>query len=153
MAKMTAGEVIMRSTSLMPLPVKRALGKLGADIKSARLRRRITMKHVAERAFIVLGTLQKVERGEGACLSASMQQYPSFLVSATGSLFSRRRVPIALVFSLKRNAPLSASAVARLARHERPPVSDLCRSRLRATPRRSVVGTPREKPRECDIRI
>ena len=32
----------MRTTPAMPLPVKRALTKLGADIKSARLRRRIT---------------------------------------------------------------------------------------------------------------
>ena len=48
----------------MPLPVKRALLELGADIKSARLRRRITTTLMAERAFISRSTLQKVERGE-----------------------------------------------------------------------------------------
>jgi len=54
----------MRNTPPLPLPVRRALTKLGADIKSARLRRRITMALMAERAFIARGTLQKVERGD-----------------------------------------------------------------------------------------
>jgi transcriptional regulator with XRE-family HTH domain len=48
----------------MPLPVKRALGKLGADIKAARLRRRITTTLMAERAFVARSTLQKVEQGD-----------------------------------------------------------------------------------------
>ena len=48
----------------MPLPVKRVLTKLGADIKAARQRRRITMALMAERAFIVRSTLQKVEQGD-----------------------------------------------------------------------------------------
>jgi transcriptional regulator with XRE-family HTH domain len=48
----------------MPLPVKRALAKLGADIKAARLRRRIKMTLMAERAFIARSTLQKVEKGD-----------------------------------------------------------------------------------------
>ncbi len=47
----------------MPLPVKRALTKLGADIKAARLRRRITTTLMAERAFVSRSTLQKVEQG------------------------------------------------------------------------------------------
>ncbi len=42
----------MRTTPPMPLPVKRALAKLGADIKAARLRCRITTTLMAERAFI-----------------------------------------------------------------------------------------------------
>ena len=54
----------MRTTPPMPLPVKRALRKLGADIKSARLRRRITTTLMAERAFIARSTLQKVEQGD-----------------------------------------------------------------------------------------
>lgn len=54
----------MRTTPPMPLPVKRALAKLGADIKAARLRRRITTTLMAERAFIVRSTLQKVEQGD-----------------------------------------------------------------------------------------
>ena len=54
----------MRTTPPMPLPVKRVLAKLGADIKAARLRRRITMALMAERAFIARSTLQKVEQGD-----------------------------------------------------------------------------------------
>ncbi len=54
----------MRITPPMPLPVKRALAKLGADIKAARLRRRITMTLMAERAFVARSTLQKVEQGD-----------------------------------------------------------------------------------------
>lgn len=54
----------MRTTPPMPLPVKRALAKLGADIKTARLRRRVTMTLMAERAFVSRSTLQKVEQGD-----------------------------------------------------------------------------------------
>jgi transcriptional regulator with XRE-family HTH domain len=53
----------MRSTPPLPLPVKRALAKLGQDIRSARLRRRITTTTMAERAFITRVTLHKVEQG------------------------------------------------------------------------------------------
>jgi len=54
----------MRSTPPLPLSVKRALAKLGQDIRSARLRRRITTTTMAERAFITRMTLRKVERGD-----------------------------------------------------------------------------------------
>jgi transcriptional regulator with XRE-family HTH domain len=54
----------MRTTPPMPLPVKRALAKLGADIKVARLRRRITTTLMAERVFVSRSTLQKVEQGD-----------------------------------------------------------------------------------------
>jgi transcriptional regulator with XRE-family HTH domain len=47
----------------LPLPVKRALVKLGEDIRNARLRRRITTTMMAERGFITRTTLRKVERG------------------------------------------------------------------------------------------
>jgi transcriptional regulator with XRE-family HTH domain len=53
----------MRSTPPLPLPVKRALAKLGQDIRRARLRRRITTTMMAERAFITRTTLRKVENG------------------------------------------------------------------------------------------
>ncbi len=53
----------MRSTPPLPLPVKRALAKIGQDIRSARLRRRITTTTMAERAFITRMTLRKVEHG------------------------------------------------------------------------------------------
>ena len=54
----------MRSSPPLPLPVKRALAKLGQDIHSARVRRRITTTTMAERAFITRMTLRKVERGD-----------------------------------------------------------------------------------------
>jgi transcriptional regulator with XRE-family HTH domain len=54
----------MRKTPPLPLAVKRALAKLGEDIRSARLRRRIPTTVMAERAFITRMTLQKVERGD-----------------------------------------------------------------------------------------
>ena len=54
----------------MPTPhnpsaaVRRALRKLGADIHDARLRRRLPMAVVAERAFTSRSTLQKIEAGD-----------------------------------------------------------------------------------------
>jgi transcriptional regulator with XRE-family HTH domain len=54
-----------RQTSTgLPLPVKRALRKLGGDIRDARLRRRIPTKILAERASISRTTLNKVEKGD-----------------------------------------------------------------------------------------
>lgn len=48
----------------LPLPVARALRKLGADIRDARLRRRIATTTMAERASITRPTLASVEKGE-----------------------------------------------------------------------------------------
>ena len=48
----------------MPLPVSRALRKLGHDIKDARRRRRIPMAIAAQRASISKPTLIKIERGD-----------------------------------------------------------------------------------------
>jgi len=47
----------------LPIPVRRALKKLGADICDARRRRRIPTAVMAERAFISRMTLNKVEKG------------------------------------------------------------------------------------------
>jgi hypothetical protein len=47
-----------------PAAVRRALRKLGADIREARRRRRLPMAVVAERAFTSRSTLQKVEAGD-----------------------------------------------------------------------------------------
>jgi DNA-binding XRE family transcriptional regulator len=47
-----------------PLPVTRALRKLGRDIRAARLRRRIPAAIVAERASISRTTLVKLEAGD-----------------------------------------------------------------------------------------
>lgn len=54
----------MRTNPPMPLPVKRALLKLGEDIRHARLRRRIPTTLMAERAMITRTTLSKVEKGD-----------------------------------------------------------------------------------------
>ena len=52
------------SKSNLPLPVVRALRKLGSDIHDARRRRRIPTKLLAERALISRTTLNKIERGD-----------------------------------------------------------------------------------------
>jgi transcriptional regulator with XRE-family HTH domain len=48
----------------LPIAVRRALRKLGTDIRDARRRRRIPMNILAERALISRTTLAKVERGD-----------------------------------------------------------------------------------------
>src|SRR5204863_1612881 len=47
-----------------PAAVRRALRKLGADIRDARRRRRLPMAVVAERAFTSRSTLQRIEAGD-----------------------------------------------------------------------------------------
>jgi hypothetical protein len=56
--------------STLPIPVTRALRKLGRDIKDAR-RRRIPMAIAAQRASISKPTLIKVERGNPGVLIGS----------------------------------------------------------------------------------
>ena len=54
-----------------PLPVRRALQKLGRDLRDARKRRRIPMQLAADRAGISRTTLDKIEKGdEGAGVGA-----------------------------------------------------------------------------------
>lgn len=48
----------------LPLPVVRALRKLGSDVSDARRRRRIPTAMMAERAAISRMTLNKLERGD-----------------------------------------------------------------------------------------
>jgi transcriptional regulator with XRE-family HTH domain len=55
----------------LPIPVTRALRKLGHDIKDARRRRRIPMAIVAQRASISKPTLIRVERGDPGVSIAS----------------------------------------------------------------------------------
>lgn len=52
-----------QSSSRTPIPVTRALRKLGHDIRDARRRRRIPVALMAERASISRTTLNKVEKG------------------------------------------------------------------------------------------
>jgi transcriptional regulator with XRE-family HTH domain len=54
----------MRTAPPLPLPVRRALARLGSDIRAARLRRRITTTLMAQRAFVTRMTLGKVEKGD-----------------------------------------------------------------------------------------
>ena len=53
-----------RHDTINPLPVRRALRKLGQDIRDARRRRRIPVEIMAERASISRTTLRKVETGD-----------------------------------------------------------------------------------------
>ena len=48
---------------MLPIPVRRAVRKLGKDIRDARLRRRIRTVVMAERASISRTTLNKIEKG------------------------------------------------------------------------------------------
>lgn len=52
------------SKTAMPLSVRNALAKLGADISIARRRRNLPMSIVAERAFVGRNTITRVERGD-----------------------------------------------------------------------------------------
>ena len=66
----------------MPTPhhpsakARKALGKLGADIRDARRRRHLPMALVADRAFTSRATLHRVEQGDP---SVSMGIYASVL--------------------------------------------------------------------------
>lgn len=53
-----------RASSAVPIPVSRALRKLGGDIRDARRRRRIPVAILAERASISRTTLNKAEKGD-----------------------------------------------------------------------------------------
>jgi DNA-binding XRE family transcriptional regulator len=54
----------VKSTANPPVPVTRAVRKLGHDIRDARRRRRIPAAILAERASISRTTLHKVEQGD-----------------------------------------------------------------------------------------
>jgi hypothetical protein len=53
-----------RAKTALPIPVRRALKKLGSDISIARRRRAISTTLMAERAFTTRPTLAKVESGD-----------------------------------------------------------------------------------------
>ena len=53
-----------RASVTLPIPVRRALRKLGRDIRDARRRRRIPTAIVAQRASISRTTLVKIEKGD-----------------------------------------------------------------------------------------
>src|SRR5438034_10458474 len=57
-------DVKMRKRLAAPVPVTRALRKLGHDIRDARRRRRIPVAILAQRSSISRMTLNKIEKGE-----------------------------------------------------------------------------------------
>lgn len=65
-----------RTVPPLPLPVRKALRKLGADIRLARRRRRLPQALLAERAMVSHVTMIKVERGDP---SVSMGIYATVL--------------------------------------------------------------------------
>lgn len=54
----------MTKSAKLPIPVQRALRKLGQDINDSRRRHRIPMALMAERAGISRATLGKIENGD-----------------------------------------------------------------------------------------
>jgi transcriptional regulator with XRE-family HTH domain len=68
----------MMDAKPLPLPVRRALRKLGHDIRDARRRRRIQQAILAQRSSISRMTLNKVEKGEPG---VSMGTYATILFS------------------------------------------------------------------------
>jgi transcriptional regulator with XRE-family HTH domain len=63
-------------TPAVPVPVARALRKLGHDIRDARRRRRIQVAILAERAAISRMTLNRIEKGDAR---VSMGSYATVL--------------------------------------------------------------------------
>lgn len=53
-----------KAISTLPLPARRALKKLGSDLRDARKRRRIRSAAMAERAFVSRPTLARAEAGD-----------------------------------------------------------------------------------------
>lgn len=60
----------------LPLPARRALKKLGSDLRDARKRRRIRAASMAQRAFVGRPTLARAEAGDP---SVSMGIYVTLL--------------------------------------------------------------------------
>jgi transcriptional regulator with XRE-family HTH domain len=69
----------------LPIPVIKALRKMGQDINDARRRRRITIELMAERAGLSRSTIGKIENGDP---TTSMGGYASvlFVLGMEGSL-------------------------------------------------------------------
>ncbi|MDN5939095.1 MAG: helix-turn-helix domain-containing protein [Salinisphaera sp.] len=94
----------MNKVRRTPIPVQRALHKLGADIHDARLRRRIPAQLLAERAQISRTTLHKIEQGTAG---VSVGHLASVLFSlgfldALGDLADARHDPVGLKLEAER---------------------------------------------------
>jgi DNA-binding XRE family transcriptional regulator len=82
-----------------PIPIIKALRKLGKDINDARRRRRITIELMAERASLSRSTIGKIEKGDPTSSIGSygsvlfvlgMEKRLSELVDSTHDLVGRR---------------------------------------------------------------
>jgi transcriptional regulator with XRE-family HTH domain len=80
-----AKPMTMRFARSLPIPVGRALHKLGSGIRAARRRRRIPMALLAERASISRTTLTKVEKGNPG-VSVGIYATVLFVLGMTGRL-------------------------------------------------------------------
>jgi hypothetical protein len=82
----------------LPIPVTRALRKLGHDIKDARRRRRIPMAIAAERASISKPTFIRVERGDPnvAIASYATVLYVLGMGDRLGDLAAPKNDPVGL---------------------------------------------------------
>ena len=106
------------SSSSIPIPVRRAVRKLGQDIRDARLRRRIPTEILAERASISRMTLYNAEKGD---VSVSMGTYATILFvlgmidrlgnladageDALGRQLEEERLPKRIRLARKKTAP------------------------------------------------
>jgi transcriptional regulator with XRE-family HTH domain len=74
----TIGDIMrtLRFLHALPIPARNALRKLGADIRDARLRRRLSTTLAAQRAFLNRKTLRKIENGDAG---VSIGAYASLL--------------------------------------------------------------------------
>lgn len=102
-----------------PVPVIRALRKLGHDIRDARRRRRIPTAILAQRASISRTTLHKVEKGDP---NVSLGIYTTVLfslgmVERVGDLADPRHDAVGLALE-EENLPQRI----RLPRREKPPI-------------------------------
>lgn len=106
------------SNSTIPIPVRRAVRKLGQDIRDARLRRRIPTEILAERASISRMTLYNVEKGD---TNVSMGTYATIMFvlgmidrignladageDSLGRQLEEERLPKRIRLPRKKNAP------------------------------------------------
>lgn len=89
----------MKDMTNLPIPVIKALRKMGQDISDARRRRRITIELMAQRAGISRATVGKIEKGDPtvsmggyACVLfvVGMEGFLSDLMDSSHDLIGRR---------------------------------------------------------------
>ena len=76
----------MKKTSVIPIPVNKALKTLGQNIKEARIKRRLTLELVAERAGISYLSLLNVEKGS-ATVSMGIYAKVLFVLGLVENLY------------------------------------------------------------------